>query len=102
MRASSSKLLLIAAFALSACNCAPKVVPDAGTPDAAVDVDAGFDAGVDEPDAGDEDAGPPPELKVTRLLPPRGASAGGTPVLIEGSGFLRDFAPSGTAASAAL
>jgi IPT/TIG domain len=98
MRASSSKLLLIAAFALSACNCAPKVVPDAGTPDAAVDVDAGFDAGVDEPDAGEEDAGPPPELKVTRLLPPRGASAGGTPVLIEGSGFLRDFAPSGTQA----
>jgi hypothetical protein len=51
-------VFLIAAFALSACNCAPKVVPDAGTPDAAVEVDAGFDAGVDEPDAGDEDAGP--------------------------------------------
>lgn len=94
----SFKLLFLAAFVLSACNCSPKPVPDAGVPDAAVEEDAGFDAGVEVPDAGEEDAGLPPELKIVRLLPPRGASAGGTPVLIEGSGFLRDFAPSGTQA----
>ena len=72
--------------------------PDAGEPDASVEVDAGFDAGIDVPDAGEEDAGPPPELRVTRLLPPRGASAGGTSVLLEGSAFLRDFAATGSQA----
>lgn len=100
MRTSSAAPLLFAALFFAACNCNPvRPPPDAGfEPDASVEVDAGFDAGMDVPDAGDEDAGPPPELKITRLLPPRGASAGGTPVMIEGSGFLRDFAPSGTAA----
>ncbi|MFT3710629.1 MAG: IPT/TIG domain-containing protein [Archangium sp.] len=83
---------------LAGCNCQPTNRPDSGTPDSGSDVDAGFDAGMEEVDAGEEDAGPPPELRVTRLLPPRGASAGGTPVLIEGTGFLRDFAPSGTQA----
>lgn len=91
-------LLFLAAFVLSACNCNPKPVPDAGEPDAAVEVDAGFDAGIDVPDAGEEDAGPPPELRLTRVLPPRGASAGGTAVLLEGSAFLRDFAGTGSQA----
>jgi hypothetical protein len=97
MRAHVSTFFL-AALALSACNCNPKPVPDAGEPDAAVEEDAGFDAGMEEPDAGEEDAGPPPELRLTRVLPPRGASAGGTSVLIEGSAFLRDFAGTGSTA----
>lgn len=96
MRAQHS-LLFLAAFAISACNCNPKPVPDGGvdpTP-----VDAGSDAGEEIPDAGEEvDAGPPPELGITRLLPPRGASAGGTSVLLEGSAFLRDFAGTGSQA----
>ena len=90
--------LFVAAFVLSACNCNPKPIPDAGEPDASVDVDAGFDAGSEERDAGEVDAGPPPELRVTRLLPPRGGSAGGTSVLIEGSAFLRNFAGTGSQA----
>jgi hypothetical protein len=100
MRASAFRphMLFAAALIFSACNCNPKPVPDAGEPDASVEVDAGFDAGMEEVDAGVEDAGPPPELKVTRLLPPRGASAGGTSVLVEGSGFLRDFAGTGSQA----
>lgn len=98
MRTSSLQSLLFVAL-ISGCNCQPPQRPDAGTEDASVEFDAGFDAGIEEPiDAGEEDAGPPPELRVTRLLPPRGASAGGTPVMIEGTGFLRDFAGSGTQA----
>ena len=96
MRAQYS-LLFLAALAFSACPRKP--IPDGGVPDASVDVDAGFDAGMGEPDAGDVvDAGPPPMLSVTRLLPPRGASAGGTTVLLEGSAFLRDFAGTGSQA----
>ncbi|MDP2273398.1 MAG: IPT/TIG domain-containing protein [Archangium sp.] len=91
-------LLFVAAFVFAACNCDPKARPDAGEPDASVEEDAGIDAGFEEVDAGEEDAGLPPELKVTRVLPPRGASAGGTSVLIEGSGFLRDFAGTGSQA----
>ena len=60
-------LLFLAAFVLSACNCNPKPVPDAGEPDASVEVDAGFDAGIDVPDAGEEDAGPPP-MSMGRML----------------------------------
>lgn len=56
------------------------------------------DAGPGGADAGEADAGPPPELTLLRLLPPRGSSAGGTSVLLEGAAFLRDFAGSGTAA----
>ncbi|MBL8913972.1 MAG: IPT/TIG domain-containing protein [Archangium sp.] len=100
MRTSSVRLsfvVLASLLAFAGCNCDPKPRPDGGI-DASVEEDAGFDAGGEEFDAGEEDAGPPPELRVRRLLPPRGASAGGTPVLIEGSGFLRDFAPSGTQA----
>ncbi len=98
MRTSSLQSLLFVAL-ISGCNCQPPQRPDAGDEDASVEFDAGFDAGIEEPiDAGEVDAGPPPELRVTRLLPPRGASAGGTPVMIEGTGFLRDFAGSGTQA----
>lgn len=94
--------LLLAALLLAlstGCNCAPKPTQDSGIPeeDSGVEVDAGFDAGMEE-DAGVEDAGPPPELRIRRLLPPRGASAGGSSVLLEGSGFLRDHSGSGTEA----
>lgn len=66
--------------------------------DASVEFDAGVDAGQPvTPDSGTPDAGPI-ELRITRLLPPRGASAGGTTVMIEGSGFLRGVAASGTQA----
>ena len=67
--------------------------------DAGEQVDAGpgpVDAG--SRDAGVVDAGPPPELRILRLLPPRGATAGGTSVTVQGSGFLRNFANSGPAA----
>ncbi|PZR18544.1 MAG: hypothetical protein DI536_01300 [Archangium gephyra] len=99
MRTSLSPLFL-AALALALAGCPrPQPRPDGGVVDAGPQVeDAGFDAGVDPVDAGTEDAGPPPELKITRLLPPRGATAGGTPVLLEGSGFLRDFAGTGSQA----
>lgn len=97
MRAHISTFFL-AALALSACNCDPKPRPDAGEPDAAVEEDAGFDAGMEEPDAGEEDAGPPPDLRLNRVLPPRGASAGGTAVLLEGSAFLRGVAGTGSQA----
>lgn len=93
-------LLFVAAFALVACR--PSVRPDAGIddlPDSGVEpIDSGVeDAGV-EPDAGTTDAGVPPMLRVRRVLPPRGSIAGGATVLIEGSGFLRDFAPTGSRA----
>ncbi len=91
-------VVLAAAALLSACTCTPpRPPPDSGAPDAG-EVDAGFDAGQPVEDAGLPDAGPPPELRIRRLLPPRGSSSGGTPVLFEGSGFLRDFAPSGSQA----
>ncbi|MBL8923301.1 MAG: IPT/TIG domain-containing protein [Myxococcaceae bacterium] len=96
----SLSLLLFSLIALTGC---PRVTvkPDAAVTeeDAGVEVDAGFeeDAGVTA-DAGATDAGPPPELRVRRLLPPRGSTAGGSTVLIEGSGFLRDFATTGSRA----
>ncbi len=68
-----------------------------GGEDASVEFDAGTDAGQVTPDAGEPDAGPI-ELRINRLLPPRGASAGGTTVMIEGSGFLRGVASSGSQA----
>jgi hypothetical protein len=95
--------LLLAALALAGC---PRPMPgpvDSGSSevDAGTDpFDAGedFDAGVDPVDAGSVDAGPPPELRVRRVLPPRGSTAGGATVLLEGSGFLRNFAPTGSRA----
>lgn len=99
MRTSSSPLFLAAlVLALTGCpRTSPR--PDGGVApaDSGVD-DAGHDAGLDPVDAGTDDAGAPPELRINRLLPPRGATAGGTPVLIEGSGFLRGVAGSGTQA----
>lgn len=93
-------LLLLAL--VPGCGCGkPTTTPeDSGVQDSGVPMDAGMDedAGMVEPDAGMEDAGPPPELALRRLLPPRGSSAGGTAVLLEGSAFLRDFAGSGTQA----
>ena len=83
---------------LPGCGCGrPIVGQDAGVEDAGAEVDAGdaFDAGEPEVDAGAPDAGPKPQLAVRRLLPPRGSSAGGTAVLLEGAAFLRDFAGSG-------
>ncbi len=97
----SLSVFLLAALALT--GCPPKAGPvDAGIQemDAGVEVDAGIieeDAGVTV-DAGEVDAGPPPELRVRRVLPPRGSTAGGSTVLIEGSGFLRDFASTGSRA----
>ncbi len=98
MRTSSSPLLMAALLLVFAGCPRPVVTPDAGSDAGVVVEDAGFDAGIEVPDAGEVDAGLPPELRIARLLPPRGASAGGTAVLLEGSGFLRDFAPSGTQA----
>ena len=89
---------LLLASLVSGCSCGPRqpIIVDAGE-------DAGFDAG--EPDAGNDagvfdagfvDAGPPPVLKILKVLPPRGGSAGGTNVLLQGSGFIRDFSTRGT------
>src|SRR5262249_36538815 len=47
---------------------------------------------------GGSDAGPPPMLKLTKVLPPRGPSAGGSSVTLVGSAFLRDFAGTGSLA----
>jgi hypothetical protein len=94
-------LLAFALVALGAgCSCGSTTTPtDSGVPDASVDMDAGVDdAGTEVPDAGVEDAGPPPMLALRRLLPPRGSSAGGSSVLLEGSAFLRDFAGTGSQA----
>ena len=99
-----SAILFAAVLAFSACP--RKSGSDAGTgggtgggtgEDASVEFDAGFDAGQPVVDAGAPDAGPI-ELRINRLLPPRGASAGGTTVMLEGSGFLRGVASSGTQA----
>jgi hypothetical protein len=96
----SLSVFLLAALGLTACP-RPMTPLDAGLQDidAGIEVDAGVepDAGM-EVDAGEVDAGPPPELRVRRVLPPRGSTAGGSTVLIEGSGFLRDFAPTGSRA----
>ncbi|MBS1150526.1 MAG: hypothetical protein H6Q89_2224, partial [Myxococcaceae bacterium] len=76
----------------SGCSCGPRppVIADGGAPD------AGLDAG--EVDAGEVDAGPPPALKIFKVLPPRGGAAGGTNVLLQGSGFIRDFSGTGSQA----
>ena len=82
----------------SGCACGPRTQADGGTP---VE-DAGFDAGqpVEDAgfDAGEPDAGPPPELKIRKVLPPRGPTGGGTPVTLQGQGFIRGFSTRGTEA----
>lgn len=101
MTASASKLkvlLLALALAGAACNCNPSTGNDGGS-----EPDAGFDAGQPQPDAGVEDAGepdagPPPELKLLKVLPPRGTTGGGTPVTLQGEGFIRGFSTRGTEA----
>ncbi|MBK7864544.1 MAG: IPT/TIG domain-containing protein [Archangiaceae bacterium] len=97
----STLLLAVVLATASGCNCGPtRPMNDGGTP---VD-DGGFDAGqppdsgVDPADGGDPDAGPPPTLKILKVLPPRGPSAGGTPVTLQGSAFLRNFARTGSEA----
>lgn len=91
--------LIIAA--ISGCNCRPTTFPplDGGEDDGGFDggdVDSGMP--VEPTDAGEVDAGPPPELKLTRLLPPRGPSAGGATVLLQGQGFIRNFSTTGSEA----
>jgi hypothetical protein len=93
--------LTLLTLGLSGCGCGLNESADAGVElDAgAPDRDAGTrDAGRPLVDASIPDAGPAPVLKIRRVLPPRGATAGGTPVLIEGSGFLRNFASTGSQA----
>lgn len=100
-RALRSALLAVTLLGLAqGCSCGkPSTQADSGTPDASVETDAGAEDAGEELDAGmEEDAGPPPMLALRRLLPPRGSSAGGTPVLLEGSAFLRDFAGTGSQA----
>ena len=96
-------LVSLVLLGVSGCSCGPRqpIIPDSGVVDAgqkdAGQPDAGLpDAG--KVDAGEVDAGPPPVLKIFKVLPPRGGAAGGTNVLIQGSGFIRDFATSGTQA----
>ena len=92
-------LVVFALVGLSGCSCQPKPADvDAGT-----EVDAGVDAGVSGIDSGatdaaEPDAGPPPELKILKVLPPRSGLGGGVPVMLQGSGFLRDFAGTGSVA----
>ncbi|MBI3182800.1 MAG: IPT/TIG domain-containing protein [Myxococcales bacterium] len=81
---------------LAGCGCGKPPLPPP-------EQDAGEDAGLPPEedggvDAGEPDAGPPPELKILKVLPPRGGVAGGTQVLITGSAFIRDFSTRGTQA----
>ncbi len=103
-------LSLFAALLLGAltpaCSCGPSHHPDGGTGgeggggvDAGGGAGGGVGGGGGEMDAG-QDAGPPPMLTLTQVLPPRGATAGGTVVTLLGSAFIRDFAHSGSEARA--
>ena len=94
-------VVLAAALMASGCSCGPA----RNTRDGGLEQDAGFDAGEVDPgrsdagaDAGVVDAGPPPVLKILKVLPPRGGAAGGTSVLLQGSGFIKDVSTSGTQA----
>ncbi|MFL5319649.1 MAG: IPT/TIG domain-containing protein [Myxococcaceae bacterium] len=107
MKTASNRLGLIelliatsALVALTACGGCGKQTPK---PDAGNDEDSGVvveDAG-ETPDAGPADAGVDgglPDLKITKVLPPRGGSSGGTQVLIQGSGFVLGVAERATEA----
>src|SRR5437773_2547522 len=54
--------------------------------------DAGADAGL-SPDAGDGGTGV--TLKLLKVSPPRGPSTGGTPLILNGAGFVFGFAEVG-------
>ena len=97
-RATRSWLVLAVGATLAGCGCGPAPV---GAGDGGV-VDAGrADAGVTRVDAGTDgghDAGLPPALRLTRLLPPRGPAAGGSVATLEGTGFLQGIGTSGSQA----
>ncbi len=97
-----------AAFLFSAvlmfAACPPQKVPDGGDDDAGVD---GGDAGGEGGGSGGAQGGgtggqgggtEPIQVRINRLLPPRGPSAGGTNVLVEGAGFLNGVAATGSVA----
>lgn len=97
-----SLLVLLAAALAQGCACGPTTGSDGGFDGGA---DAGFDGGDLPPqdagvDPGAPDAGPPPELKLLKVLPPRGSTGGGTPVTLQGEGFIRGFSTRGTEAKA--
>lgn len=86
-------------LALAGCNCGPKKpVADGGVEEQDAGFDAGevVDSGMPVDMDGGVDAGEPVVLRITKVLPPRGGTAGGTQVLLEGSGFIRGFATRGT------
>ncbi|MBL9038924.1 MAG: IPT/TIG domain-containing protein, partial [Archangium sp.] len=95
-RTSNLAWLAFTALAFTACPRTPPRLDGGTVADAGIEEDAGLP--IDEDAGTPVDAGAPPELKIRRLLPPRGPSGGGVNVLLEGSGFLRNFAPSGTQA----
>lgn len=83
------------------CGCGPSPGGADGDGFDAGNIDAGYDAGVLRLDAGIDggvDAGTPPVLHLTRVLPPRGSAAGGSVATLEGSGFLRGLGTSGSQA----
>ncbi len=97
--------LLVAVGMLALLAGCPKAPPPPTQPDGGVEVpDAGVDAGTggEIPDAGvnDQDAGPPPELTLQRVLPPRGPSAGGIWATFQGTGFVRGTGERATVARA--
>lgn len=89
-------LALVLASACGGCG-GDNTKHDAGIeePDSGIVEDAGvFDAG--QPDAGED--GGIPDQKITKVLPPRGGSSGGTQVQIQGSGFVLGVADRATEA----
>jgi len=97
-------VLSLLAAALGACGGCPR---SSANSDAGTEVDAGApaeDAGVDGPDAGAPDAGTGgedggvSEFKLLRVLPPRGGTAGGAQVVLQGSGFVQGVAATATGA----
>lgn len=91
-------LLLVGAM-VAGCNCGGRPPRDGGMDPEDAGFDAGEpDSGTVEEDGGEPDAGPAPMLRINKVLPPRGPSAGGTSVTLEGSAFLRNFARTGSEA----
>jgi len=97
-------VLSLFAAALAACGGCPRSHANA---DAGVEVDAGLpevDAGEGTPDGGAPDAGEGgedgglSEFKLLRVLPPRGGTAGGAQVVLQGSGFVQGVSTTATGA----